>query len=134
MGNISHIIIRNISTATSLKQFFRGCTVPILIMKVHTNTGERLKEESIQSVQVSERETIVCPTFGENLRYFFRYQIGFMYLRYFMWNFAGRQNDIQGNGNPLHGNWISGIKFIDEARLGNLDNVSGGPENKSRAQ
>jgi len=64
-------------------------------------------------------ETVVCPTFGENLRYFFRYQVGFMYLRYFMWNFAGRQNDIQGNGNLIHGNWLSGIKFIDEMRLGN---------------
>lgn len=71
----------------------------------------------------SDKETIVCPTFGENLRYFFRYQTGFMYLRYFMWNFAGRQNDIQGNGNPLHGNWISGIKFIDEARLGSFDKI-----------
>jgi hypothetical protein len=46
-----------------------------------------------------------------------------MYLRYFMWNFAGRQNDIQGNGNPIYGNWISGINFIDQARLGKLDNV-----------
>ena len=69
------------------------------------------------------KETLVCPTFGENLRYFFRYQIGFMYMRYFMWNFAGRQNDIQGNGNPINGNWISGIKFIDEARLGKLDKI-----------
>jgi hypothetical protein len=69
------------------------------------------------------KKSVVCPTFGENLRYFFRYQVGFMYLRYFMWNFAGRQNDIQGNGNPMHGNWISGIKFIDEARLGNLDKI-----------
>ena len=68
-------------------------------------------------------ETIVCPTFGENLRYFFSYQVGFMYLRYFMWNFAGRQNDIQGNGNSINGNWISGIKFIDEARLGNLEKM-----------
>jgi hypothetical protein len=68
-------------------------------------------------------ETIVCPTFGENLRYFFRYQVGFMYLRYFMWNFAGRQNDVQGNGNSIDGNWISGIKFIDEARLGKLDKL-----------
>jgi len=68
-------------------------------------------------------ETIVCPTFGENLRYFFRYQVGFMYLRYFMWNFAGRQNDIQGNGNSINGNWISGIQFIDEARLGNLQKL-----------
>jgi hypothetical protein len=71
----------------------------------------------------SGKETVVCPTFGENLRYFFRYQIGFMYLRYFMWNFAGRQNDIQGNGNLINGNWISGIKFIDEARLGKIDNL-----------
>ncbi|HBC78288.1 MAG TPA: hypothetical protein DCZ51_06640 [Bacteroidales bacterium] len=73
----------------------------------------------------SDKETLVCPTFGENLRYFFRYQTGFMYLRYFMWNFAGRQNDNQGNGNPLQGNWISGIKFIDEARLGDLDKMPG---------
>ena len=70
-----------------------------------------------------EKETIVRPTFVENLRYFFSYQVGYMYLRYFMWNFAGRQNDIQGNGNPIHGNWISGIKFIDEARLGDLGNL-----------
>jgi len=71
----------------------------------------------------SGKETIEFPTFGENLRYFLRYQVGFMYLRYFMWNFAGRQNDIQGNGNVINGNWISGIKFIDEARLGNLDQL-----------
>ena len=58
------------------------------------------------------------PTFGQNLRYFFRYQVGYMYLRYFMWNFAGRQNDIQGQGELTKGNWISGIKFIDQARLG----------------
>jgi len=71
----------------------------------------------------SGRETIICPTFGENLRFFFRYQVGFMYLRYFMWNFAGRQNDIQGNGNNLNGNWISGIEFIDNARLGIKDDL-----------
>ena len=71
----------------------------------------------------NDRETIVCPTFGENLRFFFRYQVGFMYLRYFMWNFAGRQNDIQADGNNIDGNWISGIKFIDEARLGNLERI-----------
>jgi hypothetical protein len=79
-------------------------------------TGRKYSVESS-----SGKKTAVCPTFGENLRYFFRYQVGFMYLRYFMWNFAGRQNDIQGNGNPLNGNWISGIKFIDEVRLGYLD-------------
>ena len=68
-------------------------------------------------------QVINKPKFSENLRYFFRYQIGHMYLRYFMWNFAGRQNDIQGHGGPLHGNWISGIPFIDEARLGPQENL-----------
>ena len=61
------------------------------------------------------------PTFGQNLRFFFSYQLNFMYMRYFMWNFAGRQNDIQGHGNPIHGNWISGITAWDEARLGPQD-------------
>ena len=61
------------------------------------------------------------PTFGQNLKFFFSYQLGFMYMRYFMWNFVGRQNDIQGHGDPLHGNWISGITAIDEARLGPQD-------------
>lgn len=65
----------------------------------------------------------VIPTFGENLRFFFSYQLGFMYGRYFMWNFAGRQNDIQGNGNVLHGNWISGIDAVDNSRLGNQEGL-----------
>jgi len=53
------------------------------------------------------------PSLADNLEFFLRYQVGHMYLRYFMWNFAGRQNDIQGHGNVLNGNWISGIRFID---------------------
>ncbi len=65
-----------------------------------------------------EAEQLTIPTFVENLRFFVRYQVGVMYWRYFMWNFAGRQNDIQGNGNVMDGNWISGIPFIDNARLG----------------
>lgn len=79
------------------------------------------------------------PTFAENLTYFFRYQVNHMYWRYFMWNFAGRQNDIQSHGlnlsgneptnvsngtkDLLHGNWITGIDFIDEMRLGPQDNL-----------
>jgi len=58
------------------------------------------------------------PGFGTNLRYFYNYQFSHMYWRYFMWNFAGRQNDKAGNGEPHLGNWISGIPFIDNARLG----------------
>ncbi|RLD61919.1 MAG: hypothetical protein DRJ01_07085 [Bacteroidetes bacterium] len=70
-----------------------------------------------------ERETINKPTFGENLKFFFKYQLGYMYFRYFMWNFAGRQNDIQGHGDNINGNWISGINFIDDARLGPQENL-----------
>ena len=65
-----------------------------------------------------EQMTVKVPTQIENLRFFLSYQCNFMYWRYFMWNFAGRQNDIQGNGELEHGNWITGIPFIDNARLG----------------
>ena len=62
--------------------------------------------------------TVWQPSFWDNMKYFFNYQLNHMYWRYFMWNFAGRQNDIAGNGEPHMGNWISGIPFIDNARLG----------------
>ena len=61
---------------------------------------------------------IKMPTQGDNLRFFLSYQVNFMYLRYFMWNFVGRQNDIQSNGELEHGQWISGIPLIDNLRLG----------------
>jgi hypothetical protein len=65
-----------------------------------------------------EPETVYVPTFMENLTYFFRYQVGYMYWRYFAWNFIGKQNDVQGlNNNPTDGNWITGISAFDEARL-----------------
>lgn len=74
-------------------------------------------------VQYDRRKPKQAPTFGENLKFFFRYQVGFMYWRYFMWNFSGRQNDIQGEGGPLRGNWITGIKFIDELLVGPQDGL-----------
>src|SRR5690606_28235433 len=58
------------------------------------------------------------PTMVDNLKFFFGYQIGHMYSRYFMWNFVGRQNDQQGHGSFTEGNWISGIKPLDNIRLG----------------
>ena len=64
------------------------------------------------------------PSFLSNMAYLFQYQIGYMYVRYFMWNFTGRQNDIQGRYNSLNGNWISGIPFIDAIRLGNQSKLS----------
>ncbi len=63
-------------------------------------------------------ETLMKPTFGENLKYMFSYQVGWMYIRYFMWNFSGRQNDVQGFGGIEDGNWITGIPFLDKMRLG----------------
>jgi hypothetical protein len=82
-----------------------------------------------------QSEQITLPSFGENLRFFFRYQVGVMYMRYFMWDFSGRQNDVQGNGNVMDGNWISGIPFIDNARLGDQslspdDNLNNPAHNK----
>lgn len=73
------------------------------------------------NTQDGKQQTIYTPTFGENLKFFFSYQLGFMYFRYFMWNFAGRQNDIQGHGDVMKGNWICGIPFIDNARLGSQE-------------
>ncbi len=65
-----------------------------------------------------EQMTVKVPTQWENIRFFLSYQVNFMYWRYFMWNFAGRQNDIQGSGETEHGNWITGISFIDNAMYG----------------
>ena len=65
-----------------------------------------------------EPVNVKMPTQIDNIRFFLSYQCNFMYWRYFMWNFAGRQNDIQGNGEPEHGNWITGISFIDNWMLG----------------
>ena len=80
-----------------------------------------------RNVQVTDSEgetkTIEIPTFGENLTYFFNYQVRYMYLRYFMWNFSGRQNDIQGQGEISNGNWITGINFIDSYRLGDQNTL-----------
>ncbi len=65
-----------------------------------------------------EQIMVKMPSQLENIRFFLSYQVNFMYWRYFLWNFAGRQNDIQGNGELEHGNWLSGISFFDNMRLG----------------
>ncbi|MBQ0034949.1 MAG: DUF2723 domain-containing protein [Bacteroidales bacterium] len=77
-----------------------------------------VKGRKVKYDYCGQQKTDYVPTFSENLRYFFSYQIDWMYWRYFLWNFAGRQNDIQGYGDVLKGNWISGISFLDNARLG----------------
>ncbi len=73
--------------------------------------------------QFSDYLDIQKPGFAENISYLLEYQIGYMYWRYFMWDFVGRQDDIQGKYNDLHGNWLSGIKFIDEMHLGSQEDL-----------
>ena len=63
------------------------------------------------------------PSFVQNMKFMFDYQFGYMYWRYLMWNFSGRQNDIQGTDNREHGNWVTGIKFLDEIRLGSQSDL-----------
>ena len=82
-----------------------------------------VKGHEVPYDQCGEMIMVKIPTMWENIKFFFSYQLNFMYWRYFMWNFAGRQNDIQGNGELEHGNWITGIKFIDEWLVGNQDFV-----------
>ncbi len=71
--------------------------------------------------QEGKKKVIKKPTFTENLRFMFSYQFGYMYFRYFMWNFSGKQNDIQGTGGAVNGNWITGISFLDKSRVGTSD-------------
>ncbi len=70
-----------------------------------------------------EEVVLIKPRFTENLRFFLTYQLGHMYFRYFMWNFAGRQNDVQGHGSFNNGNWVSGIGAFDNPRTGPRDNM-----------
>lgn len=80
-----------------------------------------------------EPEIKYVPTFGENLKFFFTYQIGHMYMRYFMWNFSGKQSDTQSHGELLNGNWITGLDFIDNGLIGPQENLPASMKNeKSR--
>ncbi len=83
----------------------------------------RVKGKPVRVRDRGEVKTLMKPTFGENLRFFFSYQLGHMYMRYFMWNFVGRQNDVQGHGEFNNGNWISGIDFLDQPKVGPKDNM-----------
>ena len=96
-------------------------------------TWGNIKGTSITYDYCGQQKTEVKPTFGENIQFFLDYQVRFMYLRYFMWNFSGRQNDIQGNGEIEHGNWITGFNFIDKYLVGDQTKLpSELAENKGR--
>lgn len=92
--------------------------VPLYEVAPYLSSQTRIVTHRSRTGQDVDYASVWKPGFGTNLRYFFNYQFSHMYWRYFMWNFAGRQNDIQGNGEPHLGNWISGIPAIDNFRLG----------------
>lgn len=73
--------------------------------------------------QFSGLEQGETPTMGDNIKYLSRYQVGWMYMRYFMWNFAGKQNDLQGFGNPRDSNFISGFSFVDNTLYGKQETM-----------
>ena len=80
-----------------------------------------IKGKQVPYDQCGNLVMVKIPTQLENIKFFLSYQVNFMYWRYFMWNFAGRQNDIQGHGEIEHGNWITGIPFIDNLLVGNQE-------------
>ena len=77
----------------------------------------------VRIFQNGENRVVMKPTFAENIKFFFSYQLNHMYWRYFMWNFSGRQNDIQGYGDITKGNWITGFNFIDKYLVGDQSNL-----------
>lgn len=96
-----------------------------------TGSAEDIRQVRQLEGMLDRVEADLVPSVAENLRYFKDYQLGWMYFRYFLWNFAGRQNDIQGHGDFVDGNWLSGIKTIDAERLGNQAQLTGAQkENK----
>ena len=88
--------------------------------RMYSSQGSHIQQYKVWAELKDIKRT---PTFGENMGFFFSYQVNWMYWRYFMWNFAGKQNDTQGHGDFVDGNWKTGIGFYDEARLGNQEFV-----------
>lgn len=93
-----------------------GYTNSMLLPRMHSSGEQRHLNGFAYWADVDDFKT--PPTYFQNLKFFLNYQLNHMYFRYFMWNFAGRQNDIQGNGEISNGNWITGIKWFDEHILG----------------
>ncbi len=126
---------RVIKTSDNEKDRYKVSTYPtykytntMLFPRMHSNPtrpgfGNHMQGYEIWGGVVNKNEK---PTFFQNLKFLFNYQINFMYWRYFMWNFSGRQNDIQADGGMTKGNWITGISFIDEhvLGLGPQDNIA----------
>ncbi len=105
-------------------EYAQNMLFPRMYSAMHAESYKQwanVKGTDVPYDQCGEIIKVNMPTQLENLRFFLSYQLGFMYWRYFMWNFAGRQNDIQGSGEIEHGNWITGIPFIDNLLVGNQE-------------
>ncbi|MBP5708353.1 MAG: hypothetical protein J6W61_01140, partial [Bacteroidales bacterium] len=85
--------------------------------------GTNGKKVTVTDRSTGEKVSMKVPSFADNLRFMFSYQMGYMYMRYFMWNFSGKQNDSQGSGGSFSGNWITGFNFIDKYRIGSSENL-----------
>ena len=105
-------------------EYAQNMIFPRMYSSQHANQYKQwmdIKGYDVAYDQCGEMVMVNMPNQWENIKFFFSYQLNFMYWRYFMWNFAGRQNDIQGSGEIEHGNWITGFKFIDNLLVDNQD-------------
>lgn len=103
--------------------FYNNLRNQVNTIKSNYRSGEIDEEDYVGFIrQTKEFINVEKPSFSQNMKYLFEFQMGYMFWRYFMWNFTGRQDDIQGKYDN-HGNWLSGIKFIDEWRLGPQNNL-----------
>ncbi|MFA7490624.1 MAG: DUF2723 domain-containing protein [Mariniphaga sp.] len=116
-----------VATGSSVSQTRYHKELQTFFPRMHSNNPNhievykqwgKVRGKPVKIMHDGQETTLRKPTFSENLRFFFSYQLGYMYFRYFMWNFVGKQNDKQGYGGFTNGNWISGINFLDEPRTG----------------
>lgn len=105
-------------------EYAQNMFFPRMYSKQHAELYKQwvdVKGYDVPFEKCGEMVMVNMPNQWENIKFFFSYQLNFMYWRYFMWNFAGRQNDIQGSGEIEHGNWVTGISFIDQFLVGNQE-------------
>ena len=105
-------------------EYAQNMLFPRMYSSAHSSLYKQwvdIKGHDVPYDQCGEMVMVNVPSQWENIKFFFSYQLNFMYWRYFMWNFAGRQNDIQSSGEIEHGNWITGIPFIDNLLVGNQE-------------
>ena len=105
-------------------EYAQNMLFPRMYSSAHSSLYKQwvdIKGHEVPYDQCGEMVMVNVPNQWENIKFFFSYQLNFMYWRYFMWNFAGRQNDIQSSGEIEHGNWITGIPFIDNLLVGNQE-------------